>query len=118
MSIGERIVANHFANFAAYDLNIPAPEWLISEAGLSAEDSLRIVGFTGVSSVEWQVDESMDDTTEVGTATFRAEAQLARTANEDLIVMATVEAPFQVSGRVELGNESFETDKPDHFELQ
>lgn len=118
MSTGEIIVTDHFSNFAAYDLDLSAPEWLIADAGLSAVDSLRIVGFAEVHSVEWQVDECMDGTTEVGTARFRAKAQLARAADDDGAVVATAEAPFQASGRVELGNESFEMDKPNHFELQ
>jgi hypothetical protein len=118
MSTGESIVEDYFSSYEAYDLDIDAPSWINSRAGLNDQIALTIVGFKDVSAVEWQVHDFKDQTTEVGTASFHAEAQLARTDDDDKTIVGAVEVPFQTGGRVELGNESFETDKPDKFELQ
>lgn len=118
MSTGESIVENHFNSYEAYDLDIDAPSWMNSHAGLSDDIDLTIVGFKDVNAVEWQVHEFQDQTTELGTVSFHAMAQLARTGDDDKTVIGAAEAPFQIGGRVELGNESFETDEPAPFELQ
>lgn len=88
-----------------------------SRAGISEDRDLTVVAFTDVNAVEWQVHDHKDDTTEMGTASFHAVAQLAHAEDEDKTVIATVEAPFQIGGRVELVGESFETEKPENFEL-
>lgn len=118
MSTGESIVENYFSSYTAYDLEVDAPSWMNSRAGISEMIGLTIVGFKDVNAVEWQVHDFKDQTTEMGTASFHAMAQLARRGDPQKTVIAAVEAPFHIGGRVELGNESFETDKPDNFELQ
>jgi hypothetical protein len=118
MSTGENIVENYFSSsYEAYDLDIAAPSWLKSDAHVSEQTDFTVVGFKDVNTVEWHVHESLDETTEVGTVLFRAQAKLARADDEDLEVVAEVDAPFQIGGRVELGDESFETEKPETFDL-
>lgn len=118
MTTGESIVESYFSRYEAYDLDIEAPSWINLRAGLSDKIDLTIVGFKDVNAVEWQVHEFKNQTTEMGTASFHAEAQLARTDDDDKAVIGAVEVPFEIDGRVELGNESFETDNPDKFELR
>lgn len=115
------IVARYFeGDFAGENVDISCPDRVLKEAGLDLDDAM-IIGFDLVRDVQWDVDELLDGTTELGTARFRARAKvegalslralqdlLAKTPyrytdDSELVVAASLEVPLRIRGRVELG---------------
>jgi hypothetical protein len=119
------IVSSYFENYSVDDLDLEAPHNLFERTGLDIEDG-RIVGFDSVDNLQWDTAETLSQTTEVGSATFHAQARIqgtlsietldnllsttpyTRGEDSELLVTASHELTFRVPGRVELGSQDFE----------
>lgn len=121
----EDIVASHFENFSADDLDLDIPNYMLEQVGVGIDDG-KIVGFDSVDNLEWDTAETLSQTTEVGSATFAAQAIIqgnlsietidsllsgtpyTRGEDSELLVSTSHELNFRVPGRVELGSQDFE----------